>query len=334
MTSSSLIRLVSCVLFMGLAGAPPARTASDQIPAGMIVELHGDKVYLRSSSSRPDEQGKPLGASALGRIVYLDEIIVCGANGSRARVHVNVSIAKGDTDLTCEGDKTRIEFKRSATDGPPRGAEVRSPENVMQGYKIAGRGKGSDSAIFSPPDGGAVTAGGLVVRWRTRPPLPALVAILRDGAGRELARAAEVDGATGLLDSPAFREALTKYRDAGDGEHRARLVFQSGSGPETGVTFTVLTKEQEGALNQALASQSSSAGLFHHVERAAIFDSYRMYGSVAAEYDAALQQAPESFDLLRAALTAHSRIGDLRRALELRNKLQELETSSPPEGRR
>ena len=66
-------------------------------------------------------------------------------------------------------------------------------------------------------------------------------------------------------------------------------------------------------------------GFFLHLERAAIFDSYRMYGSVAAEYDAALEAAPESVDLLRAAITAHSRIGDLRRARDLRDKLQQVE---------
>jgi hypothetical protein len=61
------------------------------------------------------------------------------------------------------------------------------------------------------------------------------------------------------------------------------------------------------------------------VARAGVYESFKLYGEVAAEYDSALKEAPTSRDLLRVALTAHARIGDFRTARSLRDQLAQVE---------
>ena len=55
-----------------------------------------------------------------------------------------------------------------------------------------------------------------------------------------------------------------------------------------------------------------------------------MYDQVAFEYDKALKDAPESHDLLQAAYNANSRIGNLHRARELMDELENGEQSHAP----
>jgi hypothetical protein len=190
----------------------------------------------------------------------------------------------------------------------------------------AGRDKGSETPIYSPPDQGAVIPKKFLVQWRTRPPLGRIAVFVFDASRKELAHLENVDGDTGLLDSDELRKALSDYRAAKDSDCEARLIFKTGSG-ETGVNFTVMSLAHERELQRALSEVSSSHGLFQYVERATIFDSFKMYDKVAAEYDEALREAPSSHDMVQASLDAHAKIGDLRRAKELRDKLRELEAA-------
>jgi hypothetical protein len=205
-------------------------------------------------------------------------------------------------------------------------AEATASLRDLNKYSRAGRSKGDENPIFNPPDHGAVLAEKFVVRWRNRPPLDKFTAVLQDGS-TELARVPDVDGAKGELDSPVLRQAIVSLRNSATPNHEVQIAFRLENGSQQLVTFAVLTQGDERRLNRELA-QISQSGLFKFVQRAAIYDSFRLFDLVAAEYDSALAEAPESRELLRAALDAYARIGDLHRAREIRHELQQIEETS------
>ncbi len=279
----------------------PVHAATERQPIGFIESITGD-VKLNEQKLDPTKDA--------GRILYAGESIRCVGSAT-------VLIQLDDGPHDCKSAPSAI-AKIHAGEG------ARSLEQLEK-YKLAGRAKGTESPIYSPPEGGAVMAGKFVTRWRIRPPLGKLTVALRNGKGAELWHLENVDGASGELDSDAARKALTAYRDNGDSIHQAKLVFKDEAGVEVGVAFTVLTREQERALEKELGQLNTGLKLFHHVQRASVFDSYRMYDMVAAEYDLALNDATESRDLLRAAMNAHARTGNLSRARELRDQLSKVE---------
>ena len=59
--------------------------------------------------------------------------------------------------------------------------------------------------------------------------------------------------------------------------------------------------------------------------RASVYESAHMYDLVAMEYDEALEQSPESLDLLRVDYSANTRIGNLQRARDLLDRLEAAE---------
>jgi len=190
--------------------------------------------------------------------------------------------------------------------------------------RIGGRNKGEDVPIYAPPDHGAVLPEMFVVQWRTRPPLDTFTAILQDSHGGELGRVPDVNGAGGVLKSDVLKDALVRYQKS-DGDHIARLTFHDKTAPDQSVTFAVLTDKQESDLKRQLADVSTPADSFHYVERAAVFESFKLYSQVAAEYDSALKEAPESRYLLQATLNAYARIGDFQTARSLRDRLNKVE---------
>jgi hypothetical protein len=196
----------------------------------------------------------------------------------------------------------------------------------LQQYALAGRSKGNENPIFSPPDHGSVLAEKFIIQWRTRPPLDNFTAVLQDG-GTEIAHVSDVDGTTGELDSPVLRHAVVSVRNASSPTDELRLLLRFGNGSQQISTFTVLSAPEESRLQEELA-EVPGAELFKFVERAAIYDSFHLYDQVASEYESALALAPESRSLLRAAMQAYSQVGNLRRARELRDKLHQLETES------
>jgi hypothetical protein len=312
-------RSFASVILAAFSAAAVASGASDGVPVGFLQSVSGDVEILGGNSP-----GKLHANTDAGRILFSDETIRCGLNG-HAEVRTgdsgsgNIDVCKSRKDWNSPG----IQAQATA-----RGDSGRIEDALEKYGKRAGRDKGTESAIYSPPDHGAVIAAKFIVRWRTRPPLPKLTVVLQDGAGNELARVPDVDGAAGILDLPALRDAMVKYRDTAAASHEAKLMFQFESRPPQSVTFLVLSLAQEHDLDQQLAQQDRPGDLFSHVMRARAFDNFGLFNLVAAEYDSALEQAPQSRDLLRAAFYAHARTGDLHRARELRDKLRVIEGSS------
>jgi hypothetical protein len=291
--------------------------STEPLPCGFIESISGDAILTVDRTSKKLDAKKDA-----GRVLYPGDQLQC-AYGAQVLGYLTTGSTKGFSqpfDL-CH---TEINGVRTAQQN---GLQIfPDAASALNKYgKAAGRPKGVESAIYAPPNEGAVLPAHFVVRWRTRPPLTTFTAVLQDGRGTELASVPGVDGKLGILDSEPFRNALMKYRTTTDNEHAAKLIFHFDSGPGQSVSFTVLTEHQEQDLEKMLGEATVPSGLFGYIRRAAIFESFRLFDSVAAEYDAALKEAPESRDLLRAALNAYSRIGDLHRARELSDRLQQVD---------
>jgi len=309
-----------------VAAVPPSARAAEERAAGVIIAISPTG---RAKLTPADRDAADLKPEDLGRLVYVGDTLNCSGANALVRVHLDkgITVPRGrcGADACCT-DGVTLTF--SAAGSGPAEADPGDVAGVLARYKRAGREKGAECPIYSPADGEAVLAGSFVIRWRTRPPLGMFTAVLRDGSGSELARVAGVDGASGVLEAPAMRQALERYSGSAGEEHPARLVFRFELAPETGVAFRVLSKQQEMALSRALEARNSATGLLRCLERASTYNAFGMYGPVAAEYDAALKEAPKSADLLSASMSAHARIGDLRRARELWEELQQVEGSS------
>lgn len=314
--------IATCMFLIGGLHA-----ADESTPVGFIEKLSGI-VFICEEQPCDDARAKRLQPeNDVGRILFENESLKCGAGGT-AVVHISPALAidKGIGPDICQHGKNSWQHMPV-----PKAAErlvtVQGFDVALKQYgRRAGRDKGSGSPIYSPPDKGAVVISDFIIRWRTKPPLNKIAVSLLDGTGKVIARLENVDGNSGVLDSTAFREALTTYRDSADPRHEARLAFKTKDGTDAGVEFSVLSRAQEKDLQDRLKQVDFSQGLFQYVERAAIYESLQMYDKVAWEYDSALKEAPGSHDMLQAAFNAHARIGDLRPARELRDKLDAIDT--------
>jgi hypothetical protein len=199
------------------------------------------------------------------------------------------------------------------------------PLGILEGYERAGREKGNELAIFAPADNSAVEIARFALAWTTKPDIGRFVLVLLDSQGQELARSGKLNGTDGSADSGPFRRALSDYLVKNPAAGNFRLVFQLDEGGEQTSTFAILTKAQETQLNAELADVDQVDPLYAHLQRAAIFDSHRLYNDAAGEYDLAIKDAPNSVTLLRAAVSVETRVGDLRRAQEYSVRLRQAE---------
>jgi hypothetical protein len=313
------------LLLCSALGASALPDDPKRVPIGFIESIEGRVTLSPSGESLNNDTDR-------GRILFSGESLNC----------VSGAKVKG---ALLDGDKTVLAsnlctYKRKQEGADRVGARVQEAVNPVMAQntdlrdgllrmgRLAGRNKGSESPIFEPAPDAAILPETMVVHWRTRPPLETFTAVLQDASGKSLQQVPGVDGSAGVLDSSALRDALLKLRAGADGPVRAKLVLQVSSGTEYTSNFSVLSQREERELKAKLEQASAPGGLLAHVQRAGVFESYSLYGDVAAEYGRALDEAPRSRDLLRAAMDAYSRIGDLRHAREFRDRLDKVEGDS------
>jgi hypothetical protein len=88
------------------------------------------------------------------------------------------------------------------------------------------------------------------------------------------------------------------------------------------VTFSLLSASSEQALKQELTPWDRESGsLMPHLGRASVFTRARLFTAAADEYEAALEAAPGSRDLLVRAILAQRRTGNFARVEELTKRL-------------
>lgn len=189
---------------------------------------------------------------------------------------------------------------------------------------IGGRDRPILSDIFSPFPGSTVRGQWAVFRWIPSSSLGRISLVIKDTLGHEIWRQDGVDGASGLFTSDVVRTGLETYARRG---HSGQMFFGiiNSNQEETRVPFALLSVVEEKALDGELEHwDHKETGLLRHVGRAFTFDHYKLYTEAAAEHDAALALAPESEDLLTAAIAAYEQTGNIPRANELKRMLHPL----------
>jgi hypothetical protein len=287
------------------------------VPIGFIESLEGSVILNPGVGLLNKDTDR-------GRILFSGESLKCGPGAKvKGALLVGGKTAKGSN--LCAQLMKPIQ---SADVGSVAAPDATFRDGLLRFGRRAGRDKGSESPIFEPAPDAAILPGTMVVHWRTRPPLDTFTAVLQDASGKSLVQVPGVDGSAGVLDSSAMRDALLKLRAGADRPLRAKLVFQVSPDAEYSASFIVLSEGEERELKAKLEQASASGGLLAHVQRAGVLESYRLYADVAAEYGRALDEAPRSLDLLRAAMDAYARTGDLRHAREVRDRLEKEEGAS------
>jgi hypothetical protein len=87
------------------------------------------------------------------------------------------------------------------------------------------------------------------------------------------------------------------------------------------VHFSILSVDEERALNADLAKCAKKSGLSLFVCRTYAFTRREMWNDAAEEYESALELEPASQELMLAALTAERDVGNTARASELKAML-------------
>jgi hypothetical protein len=194
-------------------------------------------------------------------------------------------------------------------------------QNALNAFgRPAGRQRGFQSSLFSPAAESVVRASQISLRWNDIPGATVITLRLTDKYHAVLWEQVDVDAAQRQLVSPALRNALAAYRDK-YGAGPLALVLTSNAKAQPLVQFSLLTGDQELALDKDLRLCDKQSGLLRSVCRTFAFSSRDMWNDAAEEYEAALRLAPESHDLLLAAFTAQQNIGNTLRSSELKAKL-------------
>jgi hypothetical protein len=191
---------------------------------------------------------------------------------------------------------------------------------VMAFGRPAGRQRGLPSPIFCPAAESTVRADELVFRWNEIPGATRIILRLSDKYHLVLWEQADVDARRGQLVSPAGRTALVAYGDRG-GAGPFSFILTNGGVEQPVVQFSILSTEEQRALEKDLQNCEKSKGLSGSVCRTYAFSTREMWNNAADEYEAALKLEPDSQDLLVAALKAEMSIGNTRRVSELQAKL-------------
>ncbi|PYP85990.1 MAG: hypothetical protein DMG65_19590 [Candidatus Angelobacter sp. Gp1-AA117] len=193
--------------------------------------------------------------------------------------------------------------------------------NAIESYgHIGGRDRPLASDILSPSPGSAMRAKWASFRWVPNRSVGRISLVIQDGFGSEIWRQDGIDGATGLFASDAARATLERYAKSGTQQMFFGVVDSNQQ--EIRTAFTLLSSTDENALDHALERWSRKGpGLLRHAGRAFTFGQYKLFAEAAAEYEMALKLAPESEDLLTAAIQAYGRVGNSLRTDELKQLL-------------
>ncbi len=202
-------------------------------------------------------------------------------------------------------------------------APERARGEVVDSITAYGRRLGierpEDTLIHSPAEGSQVRPEELVIRWTPDPARGRVTLWVREAGGAELWRLPGVDGSRDRLEDPELRRTLAARRPAGPLE----LMLRELSGRVHTRHFGVLPAADEAALRTELQAAARAPGFLPRVERAHAFLRRRLYEEALHEYQAALQEAPESQALLEKAIALHELVGDTAAADALRRRLKE-----------
>jgi hypothetical protein len=259
-----------------------------------------------------------------GAVLHVGDKVRCDKNGSLV--------------LELKSVRTTIEPSDQWTTIPRASG---SRKDAMAGpvddwFKLAGGLRGSAGAVFSPPTGGyggAVLPDRFAIRWVPRKGVQDVWLRLRDHDGVQIWPEGNNDGikvpaAAGVLISGEARQALEKYCREGAGGPLT-LVMVDSNGNESAAEFSIVSEQDDKALQAHLNQCSAQPGVMQYICRAYYFRQLKLFTEAAEEYEAALRVAPESLELQEHAIVAHRITGNYARERELGAHLPQ--GAGPPE---
>ncbi|MCU1267891.1 MAG: hypothetical protein JWM21_4209 [Acidobacteria bacterium] len=198
-------------------------------------------------------------------------------------------------------------------------------QKVLEEYgRRGGRDRGGKVPaviVFSPSDGSTISPDTFSISWVPFTKECETSFVIQDTNADPIWRVVHLKGRLGFLVTDAARQALRKSRSKSDGGSLT-LILTDSCGNETKLGFSVLAIADEKLLRRELARWQREAGsLTRRLGRAEVFTRYGMFPQAAAEYEAALAQAPESRELLIRTIVAQRVVGNYPRARELTDRL-------------
>jgi hypothetical protein len=303
-----------------------AQTLADQhaMQVRATVKFHGP-AFWRASHTSPET---PLKARDQGRFIHSGEEVRCGPG-----CLIKLGLEDGQVVSLTEKDGWY------PMPWPAVGSsKVRSDlDSVFEEGAIP---RGAGSLILWPFENNAVRTQGFVVRWAASKSAGEISlavcmrrrsVICRPDSDGLIWRQDGIRGDSGSLDSDALRQALSAHPPNGkdNKDNLLVLTLADQAGNRTSVSFLLLSPHEDSELQQELARWDNNPdAFFAHIGRGCAFERHNLFREAAVEYEAALQEAPESNDVLERAINAHKLAGESSRAREL-EKLLRSGTSAP-----
>jgi hypothetical protein len=274
------------------------------------------------------------------RFLYVGDRVRCSGTGSlTVQVYEDTMLIQpAEGWCTIRSDSVKCDHGVPRTipqDSPTSRARQRAEEGsqasddrqaIAEFGRTAGRTRGL-SVIISPASDSVISIDRLAIRWASVATGPARLRLI-DQSDRVLWTSDAIDAKAGTVDAQPARRAMTTFRREGrDGD--LTLVLDGRAGLSTSVHFALLSESDEQKLDADLAGCDAKGGFLRTVCRVYQFSTRRMWNAATQEYEQALTASPQSEDLLRAALAANQRIGDMDRAKQISTQLPENSRHKP-----
>lgn len=303
MKTSSLILATCACVFVALAR--PYNAAAQEGATALVEEIRGTAFWRRNDGAKRERLDPK---SDKARRLYPGEQVLC-LRGSLLRLRIG-------------GEPRTAPVARWYTI-PPLSSSRSDPIRIMLDHYggPSGIDRASPIQVFSPPQYGAARLRPFVIRWMPTAAGCTFSLLIQDVVGNRIWRKHDVDGAAGSLSDPSAEQDLEEYR-AKNGQAELTLTVSDSCDGSTQVSFSLLSVAKEQSLTEELAFWDKQTGTFvPHLGRASVYDRYRMFTQAAEEYEAALNVAPESRQLLLRTIAANRATGNLTRASELKKRL-------------
>jgi hypothetical protein len=206
----------------------------------------------------------------------------------------------------------------------------RYPEivNALKHYGQPGGGRNTEvPAILWPATGSVVMANNFVIRWaptknRIR------FTIETQTTHRLIWGPTDTDGTSGEWTSTSARAVLADYQAKkidGKVQEEFLVLVLSDSGTTDSSRFSLLDRKNEKDLQASLDFWDKYDNRISRLlGRGYLFSRYGLYEEAATEYEAALDQVPESRYLLEEAFRADYRVGRVSKVQKLQQRLRDL----------
>jgi hypothetical protein len=198
------------------------------------------------------------------------------------------------------------------------------PEDIL--FETGGIELSPRTSIFSPPDGGRVRPGSLILRWAPLPKgtvieLDVKRASVKADRGGSVWKAKITEDGSGVFVSPDLNARLAEFRTRDPNRDLTLYLKQAGEPDIRKSTFRPLSVQKDEELKKELAAWDANSLQLQHVYRASSFRRRGLFAESAEEMLQALDDSPNNSLLKRAACSALVRTGNLDRARAMNREL-------------